>query len=221
VHIHSSDDIRDAVAAGADGIEHTFVPRDPDDVSEAEDVADLMARTGTYFCPTLTVFEQIGRSGDRAYLDELVRDEIITPAAAREVAAGPGFGSAFPHHPADETLVRYRYGMRTLPIYRDAGVKIAAGSDVAFVMARPAALHRELQLLALAGLSGDGVIVAASRHAAEKIGKGKTVGTIAPGMVADALLVDADPRGDIMHLVRSQHRIATLRAGQLHAAVVA
>lgn len=221
VHICTSRDIREAVEAGANGIEHTFIPADPDDVGEAEDIAGLLARTGTYFCPTLTVFEQIGRSGDRAYLQALVHDEIISQSYADAVAKRPTFGEPFPHHPAEETLLRYTYGMRTLPIYRDAGVKIAAGSDVAFFMARPAALHRELQLLALAGLSCSQVIVAATRHAAEKIGKGATIGTIAPGMIADALLVDADPLADVMSLVRAGHRVAAIRAGQLHAAVVA
>jgi imidazolonepropionase-like amidohydrolase len=107
------------------------------------------------------------------------------------------------------------YGMRALPIMRDAGVKIAAGSDIAPFMSRPAALLRELQLLSAAGLSNGEVIVAATRHAAEKIGKGNTVGTIAPGAVADAVLVDADPLADVMHLVRPEHRVATLRHGGL------
>lgn len=216
VHIRTKRDIEEAVDAGADCIEHSFVPSDPDDVTEAEDVADLLARTGTYFCPTLTIFEQIGRAGDRTYLDELARDGIISAAEAREVGARPTFGDPFPHHPAGETLTRFRYAMRILPIMRDAGVKIAAGSDVARCMSRPAALLRELQLLANAGLPAADVVVAATRHAAEKIGKGTTVGTIAAGQSADALLLDSDPLANVMHIVRSAHRIATIRAGVLH-----
>ena len=98
---------------------------------------------------------------------------------------------------------------------REAGVKIAAGSDVAMFMSRPAALLRELQLLSAAGLSCADVIVAATRHVAGKIGKEQTAGTIAPGQRADALLVDADPLADVMHLVRPWHRVATLRRGKL------
>jgi imidazolonepropionase-like amidohydrolase len=216
VHIATKRDIEEAVDAGADCIEHSFIPRDPDDLTEAEDVAHLLASTGTYFSPTLAVFEQIGRSGDRAYLDDLARDAIISPDEARAVAGRKTFGDPFPHHPAAETLARFQYGMRILPIMRDAGVKIVAGSDVGFFMSRPAALLRELQLLAGAGLPNGDVIVAASRHAAEKIGQGRSVGTIAVGQVADALLLDADPLADVMHLVRPSHRIATLRRGHLN-----
>jgi imidazolonepropionase-like amidohydrolase len=218
VHIASKRDIEEAVDAGADCIEHSFIPSDPDDLTEAEDVADLLASTGTYFSPTLTVFEQIGRSGDRAYLDELARDAIISPAEALEIAGRKTFGAPFPHHPAAETLTRFRYGMRILPIMRDAGVKIVAGSDVGFFMSRPAALLRELQLLSDAGLPSGDVIVAASRYSAEKIGKGKSVGTIAAGQVADALLLDADPLCDVMHLIRPSHRVATIRRGHLSVA---
>ena len=206
VHIATKRDIEEAVDAGADCIEHTFIPSDPDDLTEAEDVADLLASTGTYFSPTLAIFEQIGRSGDRAYLDQLTRDAIISSGEAASIASRKTFGDPFLHHPAAETLARFHYGMRALPIMRDAGVKIVAGSDLSLFMARPAALLRELQLLSDAGLPGESVIVAASRYAAEKIGKGKSVGTIAAGQVADALLLDAYRLADIMHLVRPQHR---------------
>lgn len=105
--------------------------------------------------------------------------------------------------------------MRALPIMREAGVKIVAGSDVGMFMSRPAALLRELQLLATAGLPCADIIVAASQHSAEKIGKGASVGTIAAGQLADALLLDADPLADVMHLVRPWHRVAALRRGKL------
>jgi imidazolonepropionase-like amidohydrolase len=215
VHIRTKRDIEEAIDAGADGIEHAFIPSDPADMTEAEDVAELLSRTGTYFSPTFTIFEQVGRSGDSAYLDDLVRAAIIAPGDLAEIAARPAFGAPFPHHPAVESLTRLTYGMRALATMRDAGVKIAAGSDVALFMSRPAALLRELQLLSAAGLSNGEVIVAATRHAAEKIGKSASVGTIAIGAVADAVLVNADPLADIMHLVRPEHRVATLRRGQL------
>jgi imidazolonepropionase-like amidohydrolase len=180
-----------------------------------------LASTGTYFAPTLTIFEQIAHAGDPAYLARLTNDAIITADEARAVAARPSFGAPFPHHPQAETLARFRYGMRILPLMRDAGVKIVAGSDVGLVMSRPAALLRELQLLADAGLAPGDVIVAASRHAAEKIGKGAVAGTIAPGQIADAVLVDANPLADIMHLIRPSHRVATLRRGRLAVAAPA
>jgi len=75
-----------------------------------------------------------------------------------------------------------------------------------------------LQLLSDAGLPAESVIVAATRHSAEKIGKGKSVGTITPGARADALLLDANPYSDVMHVVRPSHRIGTIRRGHFAAA---
>ncbi len=215
VHIATKRDIEEAVDAGADCIEHAFIPEDPDDLTEAEDIADLLASTGTYFSPTLAVFEQLGRSGDKTYLNELARDSIISASEVDEIASRPAFGAPFPHHPAAETLTRFQYAIRALPIMRNAGVKIVAGSDIALFMSRPAALLRELQLLTDAGLPAGDTIVAATRYNAEKIRKSASAGTIAPGQVADALLLNADPLGDIMHLVRPGHRVATIRHGHL------
>lgn len=218
VHIRTKRDIEEAVDAGADAIEHTFIPRDPDDLSEAEEVARLLASTGTYFSPTFTIFEMVGRTGDRAYLDQLARDAIIAPQEVEKIAALPAFHGTFPHHPLEETLARVRYGMRAMPIMREAGVKICAGSDHGLFSSRPGALMRELQLLGAAGLSGAEIIVAATRHQAEKIRKGTQAGTIAAGQLADAILLDADPQADVMNLVRPEHRIATIRRGRLHTA---
>jgi imidazolonepropionase-like amidohydrolase len=215
VHVRTLQDVEEAVDAGADCIEHAIVPDDPADEREAEAVARLLASTGTFYCPTLAIFEQIARSGEAAYLDELVRDGMLAAADAAEVARRPAFGAPFPHHPQAETRERFAYAMRTLPIFRDAGVKIAAGSDVALFMPRPAALLRELQLLARAGLPPGDVLVAATRHSAEKVGKGAGAGTIAPGSLADALLVEANPLDDVNHLVLAAHHAATIRRGHL------
>jgi imidazolonepropionase-like amidohydrolase len=61
--------------------------------------------------------------------------------------------------------------------------------------------------------------VAGTRHSAEKVGKGAQVGTIATGARADALLLNANPLEDVMHLVRPVHRLGTIRCGRLAVAV--
>ncbi len=99
-----------------------------------------------------------------------------------------------------------------------AGVKLVVGSDLAIAMSRPAAALREMALLARAGVPARDVLVAATRHAAEKLGVGATVGTIAPGQAADAVLLDANPLADLDHLLRPGHLVATLKDGRLHPA---
>lgn len=216
VHVHHRHDVDDAVAVGVDGIEHAFLPEDPGSTAEAADVAAALAESGTYYCPTLVTFEQIARNGDRAYFDDLVTDGIITTEDIPQIMASPLYERPFPRHPADESLVRFDYAMRTLGLMHDAGVKIAAGSDVAMLMpSPPIALFRELQLLAKAGLPLDAVLAAGTRHAAAKIGQDAHIGTITPGAAADALLLDANPLTDLTHLIDPSHRSATLLNGQL------
>ena len=216
VHVHHRDDIDDAVAVGADGIEHAFLPEEPASTSEAADVAATLAESGTYYCPTLVTFEQIARNGDVTYFDELVRDGIATTEDIPRIMASPLYERPFPRHPADECATRFDYAMRTLGTMHDAGVKIVAGSDVAMLMpSPPLALFREMQLLAKAGLPLDAVLAASTRHAAAKIGQDANIGTIAPGAAADALLLDANPLTDLAHLIDPSHRIGILRNGQM------
>ncbi|MFJ2651141.1 amidohydrolase family protein [Streptomyces sp. NPDC087420] len=214
-HVHHRSELEEAVAAGADAIEHAFLPDDPGSTAEALDVAAMLAETNTYYCPTLVTWEQLGRNGDDGYLRELVADGILTDADIPGITGRPFYGKPFPRHSAEESRIRFDYAMDTLGLMYDAGVRIAAGSDVALLMpSPPKAYLRELQLLARAGLPMSAVLAAATRHAAGKIGQDATVGTITEGAVADALLLDADPLAGIAHLVDPAHRVGTLRAGR-------
>ena len=214
VHIASGADIRDAVQAGVDAIEHSFIPRNPSDPGEAEQIADLLARTGTLYCPTIVLVEQIARMPDADYMDELVADGIVAPEDVARITAHPMYGAAI--HPIDESRIGFDYAMRTLPVFHQAGVKLVAGSDLALAMpTRAHALLRELQLFAKAGIPGLDIIAAATANAAEKAGKRDTMGTITTGAVADAILLDADPLTDINHLTDPRHHRALVKSGHL------
>ena len=216
VHIATGADLREAVEAGADCIEHSPIPRDPADLSEAEQLAEVLAEAGTLFCPTIVTWEQLGRDGDPAYLDELVADGIVQPDDVAEITARPGYGKPFPHHPADESKIRFDYAMRALPLFHAAGVKLVAGSDIAPIMPTAGhALLRELQLFAKAGIPCADVIAAATSRAAEKVGRRDSMGTVTVGTAADAVLLDADPLADITHLIGAGHRLAVISAGHL------
>ncbi|WP_328935421.1 MULTISPECIES: amidohydrolase family protein [unclassified Streptomyces] len=216
VHIATGADMREAVLAGADCIEHSPVPRDPGDLSEAEELAGLMADAGTLYCPTVATWEQLAYGAYPDYLDRLITDGILTPDGAEEIKARPTYGQPFPKHPAEECRVRFEYAMRTLPIFHEANVKLVAGSDIARVMPTPArALLRELQLFAKAGVPNSTVIASATGRAAEKVGKQAATGTVAVGSVADAVLLDADPVADISHLIDQRHVRAVVSSGHI------
>ena len=82
---------------------------------------------------------------------------------------------------------------------REAGVKIASGSDQG--PPREAALL-EIEFLARVGLGAHGAIVAATRTAAEVCRAADRLGTIEPGKLADLIAVTANPLEDIAHLRR-------------------
>lgn len=81
-----------------------------------------------------------------------------------------------------------------------AGVRIAAGTDgmIGQEAGSVPNLHTELELLVRhGGLTPMQAIVAATRTNAEALGIEETHGSIAPGKVADLLVVTADPTADI------------------------
>jgi imidazolonepropionase-like amidohydrolase len=218
VHVHSAEDTLHALEAGADSIEHSFLPTPGQETAEAERVTAALLRSNAYLTPTLAVWEQLGRAGDAAYLAELVAEGFTSQAEADRLSAPEsGWGQGeFPHHPKVECRERLAAALRFLPAMHAAGVKLVAGSDLATAMPRPAATLREMALLARAGVPAGAIIVAASRHAAEKIGRGGDVGSIAPGKIADAVLLDASPLDDLDVLLRPGHLVATLKDGALH-----
>jgi hypothetical protein len=94
-----------------------------------------------------------------------------------------------------------------------SGVHILAGTDSPAPYVFPGfALHEELAMLVDAGLTPMEALRAATRNAAEFVGKSKDSGTIAEGKYADLVLLDANPLEEI----RSTRRIrAVIVRGKL------
>lgn len=84
--------------------------------------------------------------------------------------------------------------MKALKQLHDAGVNVALGTDSGapgVVIGK--AVHTELQLMVEAGLSPMEAIIAATKRAAENLGKQSELGTIEEGKLADVIVVSADP----------------------------
>ncbi|MEJ2087653.1 MAG: amidohydrolase family protein, partial [Gammaproteobacteria bacterium] len=73
---------------------------------------------------------------------------------------------------------------------------LVTGTDSPFVP-YGAGLHAELRLFARAGLTPAQVLKAATINSARAAGVDHDIGTLAPGMIADLVLVDGDPLADI------------------------
>lgn len=81
------------------------------------------------------------------------------------------------------------------------GIPLAAGSDAGIPFTLPGySLVEELHFLHGAGLTRHQALRAATRTAAECMGKADELGAIAPGLRADLLLLDRDPRAELSTL---------------------
>ncbi len=90
------------------------------------------------------------------------------------------------------------------------GVRIVAGTDAGgFVHGDNA---RELELMVEKGMSNMLAIQSATGYAAECCGLGKDVGVIAPGKLADILVVDGDPLRNIS-VLRDRARLLMIMKG--------
>lgn len=82
-------------------------------------------------------------------------------------------------------------------IFRAAGGIVAAGTDASNQQLIPGdSEHREMELLVRAGVPPEDALLAATRNGALLIGA-DSIGTIAPGRVADLVVLRGDPHADI------------------------
>jgi imidazolonepropionase-like amidohydrolase len=152
-----------AVTHGADTIEHgIFLHRRPD-------LLDAMAASGQVLVPTLSGYYWMAGLGDA-----------VDPATAQRVPEMPPELVDL----ADQNLESGAASMRAA---RDAGVKIALGSDMEVAVAL------EVQRMIFHGLAPGEALVAATSTAAQALGLGEHIGTVAEGKLADLLIVDGDP----------------------------
>jgi imidazolonepropionase-like amidohydrolase len=80
----------------------------------------------------------------------------------------------------------------------DAGITLVPGTDALAGFA----LHRELELYVQAGIPAPEVLRIATIQSARVAGREKELGSIAPGKLADMVLLDGDPTADISNVRR-------------------
>ncbi len=167
VHAHGLDGIRLAVRMGADSIEHG--------TTIDEDTARLMAKSGTFYVPTLSTVN--------GYLERL--------------AANP---NAYP--PAIKAQIDWRIGItgKSLQIAYPLGVRIAYGTDAG--VSKHGRNADEFELLVKFGMPAVEAIKAATVNAAALLGLEKEIGTLEVGKSADIIAVDGDPLADVKVLKR-------------------
>lgn len=96
---------------------------------------------------------------------------------------------------------------RMLKALADAGARLLMGTDSPQLFNVPGfALHREMEVMAAAGLTPYQVLESGTRnvglYAAEDLGLDGAFGTVAPGMRADLVLLEANPLADLRNVAR-------------------
>jgi len=162
-HAEGLDGCAAAIRHGADTIEHgMYLHRRPD-------LLEAMAAAGQVLVPTLSGYYWMAGLG-----------EVVDPAAAQAEPEMPPVLAEL----AERNL---REGAASMRAARDAGVKIALGSDMSL------ATGLEIQRMVQHGLTPGQALVAATSTAAQALDLAEHIGTVAEGKLADLIILDGDP----------------------------
>lgn len=184
------------------------------DEQRRETVLKALADNDTWQVPTLAIIAQeehrIFAREDYLekfkYLPEPVRSSWRKSAAAEAERARLS--------PSEEGLAHAGWAYDMVPRVADAGIGIMAGTDMPLAHLIPGfSLHEELALLVRAGLTPMQVLEAATLRPAQYLGLEHQQGTIGEGMLADLVILDANPLDDITNTQRIN---AVMRNGHLH-----
>jgi imidazolonepropionase-like amidohydrolase len=172
VHVYGDEAIRAVAEAGCTGVEHGFFASD--------DTLRELARRGVYFDPHIGLVMQ-------NYLNNRNKFLGIGSYTEEEMAAM--------EHNIPIVLAMFK---RALQI---PGLKIVYGTD-AVAAAHGHNIEEMIYRVQKGGQMPGAAIVSATSLAADCLGLGDKVGTVAPDMEADLIAVDGDPLKDITAMRR-------------------
>ena len=203
-----------ALRAGATFLVHSVEDRPVD-----EEFLALARRNGAIYCPTLFVVmgyrlalsgtwrptAEERRLADPAILaamDDLaeIPKEKLPPRVAQLMAEPPAIA------PSPTALANLR-------AVRDAGITIAMGTDAGNIgTLHGPSVFREMALMVRAGLTPLEVLRSATVGGAKALGLERELGAIAPGRLADLVILEADPTADVANAAAIH---ATIRDGRV------
>ena len=196
VHTADKSDVADALAVGADSVEHGSFS---DEISD-EDFAQMKAK-GIAYDPTLSVVEGFTSfaKGDTSLLKRSLAQQVTSKElmTGTENAAHSdqfkGLRDGISHYPMSIEIGR----KNLLKAWR-AGVMLVTGSDAGnfLVMHGPTAQH-EIELWVAAGIPVNVALQAATSNAAKLLRADNRIGTIEKGKEASLLVVDGNPLQDV------------------------
>jgi imidazolonepropionase-like amidohydrolase len=89
----------------------------------------------------------------------------------------------------------------------DAGITVVMGTDAGNIgTLHGPSVFREMEIMIQAGLTPLQILRSATSNGAKTMGMERAIGTLAPGKLADLVILDADPLADVANLSRI-HRV--------------
>ena len=182
-----------AARAGVDVLVHGIGDADVD-----AELIEIMKARGTVYVSTLAVYEFKGGTERPARLAGLLEPDV--KATLRPAAQGAGT----PEPPAAR-LDRWQHLTGNVRKLFEAGIPVAVGTDAGM----PGTFHgyatlREMELLVKSGLTPMQALTAGTSVSARALGVLGERGTIAPGKLADLILVDGRPDEQITDLQKTR-----------------
>jgi imidazolonepropionase-like amidohydrolase len=166
-----------AVLAGVDTIEHG--------THLTDEVREMMAERGTYLIPTMIAYHSGGQAARRALADPSTIDpfkrSLVMRYADWWIKTDDNLESQFRKAAA-------------------AGIKIAVGTDIVMAEMDFSPIHTEMEMMVRFGYGEMNTICAATRVAAEALGKSTDLGTLERGKIADFVAVEGNPLENISSL---------------------
>jgi imidazolonepropionase-like amidohydrolase len=195
VHATELDTAKAAVRAGADILVHSVTDRLVDN-----EFINLVKERDVLYITTLWV-----EDGYRMVLNQKVAlndieqkngDPAVIATWSDLAKIPPG---DIPGGPPQMPAVSKRpVAYDNLMLLESAGVRVVAGTDAGNIgTLHGPALHRELELMAAAGVRPMDILVSATKNGAAVMGRQADLGTVEKGKYADLLILDADPLADI------------------------
>jgi imidazolonepropionase-like amidohydrolase len=195
VHATELDTAKAAVLAGADILVHSVTDRLIDTA-----FLDMVKSRDIIYMTTFMVEDGyrnvLGQQVALSDIEQKLGDPevIATWAELAKIPPGEIPGGIPRMAPAPRRPVEYE----NLMLLESAGVRVVGATDAGNIgTLHGPALHREMELMAVAGMRPSDILTSVTRTAAAAMGRQSELGTLEKGKFADLVILDADPAIDI------------------------